>query len=808
MRRFVAGSMAVMLVSGAGLMFPGIAIAVPPPDHPATTASTEQGAVIDDLPNPDEDKRRALREQAVAAVINGEVTPEVINGSKVAKISTTEEAGTAANGRRATPAKTNDQYVELERASTDRIFVILAQFGDERNPNYPDQDTDPKIPGPAVFDGPLRNSIPVPNRAVDNLTVWQPDYSRAHYQQTYFGTGPGVESLKTYYERQSSGRYSVDGEVTDWVKVRYNEARYGRSDGYPCGGNVCANTWNLVEDAANQWVADQRAAGRSDADIKAELQTFDKWDRYDYDGDGDFNEPDGYIDHFQIVHAGGDQADGDPSQGEDAIWSHRWRTFLNLDGHAGPAGNPDGGNQIGNTGIWIADYTIQPENGGRSVFFHEYGHDLGLPDDYDTAGGPGTGNANEYWTLMAQSRLGGRNEPFIGDRAGDIGAWNKLQLGWLDYEVAVAGQTRTVNLGPEEYNSAKAQAMVVVLPKKQIVTELGAPYDGARQWWSGAGDNLDNSMARQVTLPAGSTTLSFQARWNIEDCGPAKCDYAYVEVDDGTGWAAIAGSITSLDPNEGNGIDGVTRRWVPATFDLSAYAGKTINIRARYVTDGAAQGTDPKAISGIFIDAITVTNNGQTIFSDGAETPPNGWTLTGFSSVEASSTAAYDNYYIAGYRSYVSYDKYLKTGPYNFGFPDKPDFVEHYAYQTGLLISYWDTSQSDNNVSTHPGQGRNLYIDAHPQTIYNLNGTTPWRTRIQIYDAPFGKRKADSFTLHIDGKASYIRGQNGQPVFDDTKDWFDPNQLDHGVKVANAGVKIAVLSENGTSARVRLTPVS
>ena len=38
----------------------------------------------------------------------------------------------------------------------------------------------------------------------------------------------------------------------------------------------------------------------------------DAWDRYDYDGDGNFNEPDGYIDHFQIVHAGGDQADGDP----------------------------------------------------------------------------------------------------------------------------------------------------------------------------------------------------------------------------------------------------------------------------------------------------------------------------------------------------------------------------------------------------------------------------------------------------------------------------------------------------------------
>ena len=37
-----------------------------------------------------------------------------------------------------------------------------------------------------------------------------------------------MESLKTYYEKQSSGRYSVDGMVTDWVKVKYNEARYGR----------------------------------------------------------------------------------------------------------------------------------------------------------------------------------------------------------------------------------------------------------------------------------------------------------------------------------------------------------------------------------------------------------------------------------------------------------------------------------------------------------------------------------------------------------------------------------------------------
>ena len=394
----------------------------------------------------------------------------------------------------------------------------------------------------------------------------------------------------------------------------YNEARYGRSNGSPCSGNVCSNTWELVRDAANQWYADQRAAGRSEADVNAELRTFDQWDRYDFDNDGNFNEPDGYLDHFQIVHAGGDQADADPNQGEDAIWSHRWKTFQTPG--TGPANNQDGGNQIGTSGIWIADYTIQPENGGRSVFFHEFGHDLGLPDDYDTSGAGD--NPNEYWTLMAQSRLGAKNEPFIGDRAGDLGAWNKLQLGWLDYEIAPAGQKRTFQLGPEEYNSDKAQALVVSLPAKSVVTELGAPFAGSYQWWSGAGDDLSNTMSRQVTLPAGSATLAFQARWNIEDCGPDPCDYAYVEVDDGTGWLAIPGSVAR--PAEGNGIDGVTDGWRAATFDLSAYAGKSIGLRFRYTTDGAARGTDPNRVSGLFVDDLTITAGGQTLLTDGAET--------------------------------------------------------------------------------------------------------------------------------------------------------------------------------------------
>ena len=788
MRRFRTGLAGLALaasITGGATLTAGAA----PPDDAVRASSAP---VVDELPNAAEEKRRALREAALKQVIAGKAKPVKRGASTVVKLDSKAPGG-------------EDQYVELAREKTDKIFVVLAEFGDTRHPSFPDQDTDKDTPGPTTFNGPVRNKIPAPDRAKDNSTVWQPDYDRGHFEQMYFGKGEGVESLKTYYERQSSGRYSVDGQVTDWVKVQYNEARYGRSDGYPCTSNVCSNTWSLIKDAIDTWVAGQKAAGRTDEQIKADLASYDTWDRNDYDDDGNFNEADGYIDHFQIVHAGGDQADGDPQQGEDAIWSHRWKAFQNRIGTDGPSFNKDGGTPIGATGLWVADYTIQPENGGVSVFAHEYGHDLGLPDHYDAA----TDNPVNWWTLMGQSRNSAPQDQGIGTRAADLGAWDKLQLGWLDYEVVPAGTARTLELGPHEYNSAKAQGVVVPLGKtRQVVTNYGKPTSGTKQWWSGQGDNAQFSLTRQVTLGSGTSTLKFNAHWNIEDCGPKAedaCDYAYVQVDDGSGFKAVQGSITK--PVEGNGIDGISDGWVPATFDLTQYAGKTVKLRLHYRTDPAVQGQDTKAPAGLFADDIVLTSGGQTVFSDDAEQGDNGWTADGFRTVGESSTQLFDHYYVASNRQYVSYDKYLQSGPYNFGFPqDRPDWVEHFPYQNGLLVSYWDTAYSDNNTSEHPGEGEILPIDSHPQPIYKLDGQ-PWRGRIQTYDAPFSLEKADSFTLHDQntGQASYIRGQAAQPVFDDRRSYWSAAQPAVGVKVPNAGVKMQVQSASGTSMKVRIS---
>lgn len=759
----------IVAVTAVAILGMGVVVAPAATASPPVAPESSEATQSDNLYNPLDSKRSALRETAITGVLNGELEPVQRGESTVVKVGT-EDAASAdgePNARGATPSKRKGQYVELSRETTDRIFVILAEFGDEASPYEPAENAQRTT-------GPLHNEIPKPNRKVDNSTVWNSNYSQGYFENLYFG---GKESLRDYYETQSSGRYSVDGEVTDWVKVPYTQGRYGTD---ACGDNVCSTVWALVRDAATIWYEDQLAQGRSVADVNADLRSFDVWDRYDFDGDGDFNEPDGYIDHFQIVHAGGDQADGDPIYGDDAIWSHRWYAYYTSAGTTGPETNLLGGTEIGDSGIWIGDYTIQPENGGRSVFYHEYAHDLGLPDDYNVLSGGD--NNNEYWTLMAQSRLGAKKDGGIGERGGDLGAWNKLQLGWLDYEYLEANERAKVELGVSEYNTKRPQALIVGLPEKVVTVDLGAPYEGDSQWYSGTGDDLTATLTRDVTLPAGSSELTFQTRYDIE----SGYDYFYVEVDSGSGYVPIEGSISNAE--DVLATDGTEPEWILASFDLSAYAEQTISLRLRYTTDGAVAGDDPDVVDGVFLDDIAIDG----VFADGAEDGENGWTAEGFAVVGSSSTQSYPNYYIAAYRSYTSFDKYLETGPYFFGYAStKPNYVDHFSYQEGLLISYWDLSYADNDTFAHPGSGRNLYIDAHPKPFKDVNGDY-WRARIQVYDAPFSKDRADSFVLHVDGERSRIRGENANPVFDDTKKYWYSELPNHGVKLPAAGVKIRV----------------
>lgn len=796
MRRQLAA--AVAAIAGS-VVFATVApaISASPSASPAASAAVPgvtTGDLSDELVTPAEEKRRAMRQEALSRVLSGEATTEKRGASTVVRM----DKGTASVAGAQTKSTNPPQYVELSREKTDKIFVVLAEFGDQRHPDFPDQDTSPATPGPTVFDGPQHNQIPSPDRSVDNKTVWQADYSADHYRNLYFGAAG--ETLKTFYERQSSGRYSVDGEVTDWVRLPYNEARYGRSNGYPCGGSICGNSWYMVSDALNAWVADRKAGGMTDEQLRAELAAFDVWDRSDHDHDGDFNEPDGYLDHFQIVHAGADQSDGTLQQGEDAIWAHRWYAFFNTS--TGPGNNKLGGVQIGNTGLWVGDYTTQPENGGLGVFAHEYAHDLGLPDLYDTAGpGGGSENGINWWSLMGQSRVSGAGEP-VGLRANDLGAWDKMQLGWLDYEIVVAGQDKRLELGPGAYNTAKAQGAVVVLPDKTKTDNYGTPFAGTRMWWSTKGDNLDTTLTRSVDLTGKTTaSLTLKANYDIEDCD---CDFLTVEtsIDGGSTWTVMDGTSNgqpfTRDATNTPVITNTTNdQWVDVNVPLNSIAGKNAQLRLKYHTDGGF------ILDGFFADQISVVADGTPLFTDGAESGNNGWTPNGFKTTTGSETQTFDQFYIASYRAYTSYDNYFKTGPYNFGDPTKPNWAQHFAYQDGLLVSYWDTSVVDNNTSAHPGEGLILPVDANPEPIYNLQGAA-WRPRIAGYDAPFSLQKSDSFSLLAGGRSSLIRGKDAQPLFDDGRSYWSAAQPTAGVKVPAAGVKIRVQKQTDLNMTIRV----
>ena len=767
MRKLIRTS--VVALFAAALAIPAAAVgAAGGADSPA-----EPSAGVHDLPSPLSDKQRALREAALEKVAAGTIPA----GTKVAKVA-------------------KGQYVELAREGEDPIWTVLGEFSDTESPVGILQGGLP---------GPQHNEIPEPDRAEDNTTIWTDDFSQSYFEDLLFSEAPGAISMRNFYIEQSSNRYTVNGAVEDWVQVPFRAAHYGRNY---CGSIVCAQTWIFVRDSINAWYAGQLAAGKTPAEIDEYLSDYDVWDRYDYDGDGNFDEPDGYIDHFQSVHAGEGEETGGGAYGSDAIWSHRWYAFFNLIGSVGPTLDDGtqvlfGGLRIGGSKYWIGDYTIEPENGGVGVFAHEFAHDLGLPDLYDTSGNTGGAeNSTGFWTLMSSGSYGNDGTVDLGTKPTHMGAWEKFQLGWLNYEVAFAGAKSEHKLGPAFTNTKQAQGLFVVLPDKDVTVELGAPADGPDYFYSGAGDDLDTTMTKQVQVGAGA--FSAKARYDIE----TDWDYAYLTVD---GTPVATNLSTSTNPNGqnfGNGITGSSGgNWVDLTADLSAFAGQTVELGFRYWTDGAV------VESGFQVDAITL---------DGT-THDDGWTFDpaegGFRVTTGTETQAYFNAYVVENRQYAGYDDALRTGPYNFGFLNtKPDWVERFPYQDGLLISYWDSSYTDNNVGDHPGAGLVLPVDSHPEILHWADGSVI-RPRLQSFDATFTLAPTDAVTLHNNGVEVSVPSRPGVSVFDDRNDYWvagDPGDAPgtsryqsewNSVKVPKTGTQIRLKSlTTGGFAQVEVRP--
>jgi immune inhibitor A len=727
-----------------GLLIPAV-LASTPPTQEVIDPDMEKPIRSDNLPDPLTTLQLENRAKAVQAKLNGKASGKVY------------EAG-------------RGQFVELERVGEGKLWTVLGEFADLKH-----------------------NQIPEPDRTIDNSTIWRPDFDRQYYLDVLFNEDPAAPSMRSFYIEQSSNRYTVSGDVAGWVGVSGEAWTYDDDLESPLGGNA---VWYFLLESVNAWYQQMLDDGLTPQDIDGYLSQFDVWDRYDWDGDGIFDEPDGYIDTFQSVFAGIGNEAGGGSLGDAAIWSHSWYAFYNLIGQAGPGDNLLGGLQIGESSYWIGKYTIQPENGGLGVFAHEFAHDLGLPDLYDTAGGQ---NGTGFWTLMSSGSWLSDSLDDIGSKPNHMGVWEKLQLGWLNYDMANAGSPSDHVLGPSWFNTRNAQALIVALPDREITTVVGSPYAGDYFYYSGQGDDLDSFMFRSFDLGPGSS-LAAKVNYDIE----IDWDYAYlvVSTNGGLTWTGVETSLsTTTNPNGQNfgfGITGSSRGWVDLTADLSAYTGDIL-LGFRYWTDGAV--VEP----GFMVDEIAITG----YLLDGAETDA-GWTFAGFRITTGVETGIYPHYYIAEFRQYGGYDITLKVGPYNFVSPNHPKYlnwVERFPYQDGLLIHYWDTFFKDNNTVTHPGQGLILPIDAHPQALYITIGK-PWRNRIQTYDATFGLQPTDPLTLHWRGRPSFIPSLPAVRVFDDRILYYDETIPQNSVKNPDTGTQIIIksITGQGTIMRVQVRP--
>jgi len=296
------------------------------------------------------------------------------------------------------------------------------------------------------MDGPRplhdRNAIVIlvdfPDKPAD-----QTSYPSDHYSGELFSVGSfPTGSMRDWYLENSYGRFNVTGQVTRWLRMPQPYSYYVDNQGG--FGTYPNNAQRLTEDA-----------------VRAANSTID-FSQYDNDGpDGIPNsgDDDGIIDALFIVHAGR----GREETGCDCdIHSHAWgvHTPVYVDG------------------VYAYSYSMEPENGTRGVFGHEFGHVLGLPDLYDTDySSRGVGS----WCMMAFGSWGNGGLTPV-----QFLSWCKARLGFLDPVVPTTNLAGVVipqvEASPTAYKlwtSGNPQNEYMLVENRQCVrTDAYLPGDG------------------------------------------------------------------------------------------------------------------------------------------------------------------------------------------------------------------------------------------------------------------------------------------------------------------------------------------
>jgi immune inhibitor A len=696
-----------------------------------------------------------------------------------------------------------------------------------------------------VIDGPRFNEIPDP-AGVDNWLPWIPPdsptggYSQEYYEQFMFSTtgytdilrpelenpwdgGQGFDfsgvTFKNYYLEQSRGVYDPQGAVIE-VDSPHAESFYGAES---CAGGFNAYNGDVsrVASHAGDLINSQYPGASTGENPDFNWADWDIEDVADFDNDGNFNEPDGYVDHFFLIEAGLGEHNGGGEILEFALWGHSSDVNPGLPG-AGPEGNQIGGYQVLTDtnhplgGIWILNYTVSDEGSGLGILVHEYGHDIGLPDNYGT---DGTGPNPGLWDVMAS---GSWNGELAGMRPANMSIWDKEFLGWnnpreideASWSGSGEAHARRFTVGQQSIPPAGTQdGLRINLPNLTLVASV-PPFD-SNMWWSQRGDDRIESIVQTFTLQPGETaTVSAQLAYFIE----LDWDYLYWEFSSPlTGdWVPLevfsdtVELTTDTNPNgnnpSGNGITGESPNgsWVhaTATIDPSLHDGGEVQFRFRYFTDAAVQE------EGVYLDNISIDGDMQgNIFFDDAE----GGDLWTHLSEGINTTAPWiifngtksvEHYYLVEWRNAGE-----ETGAY--GTSNTAPAFERAGFDLGLNRTYWiaevdaqgnvirspffmhtpgmlvwyvNGTYEDNNVGDtlfdHPSwgaKGRVLLADANPYPhVVDDTGVGPRQIgeRRSAFDGAYTLEDRppyvlDSDLLFVGNTSTTVPGELARPVFRD-----------------------------------------
>lgn len=252
-----------------------------------------------------------------------------------------------------------------------------------------------------------------------NYSDTEPIYTQEQFNDLMNKEGySSIGSFRDFYLENSYGQLDITTTVTRWVTLPYAKSYYGSERAI----EMIQHGLNILED---------------------------ELDLSEFDNDGD-----GILDGLAVIHQGAGQ---EYTGAADDIWSHSSIVYgMSFDG------------------IQVRRYTIEPELLGTTgkmstigVICHEFGHNLGAPDFYDTdyssSGGDYSGTG--LWDLMGSGAWNGTS----GDRPANINMWQKIQLGWV--EPTVLDSTQQIASMSAAHNNAVAYRFDTTVPGEYFIME-------------------------------------------------------------------------------------------------------------------------------------------------------------------------------------------------------------------------------------------------------------------------------------------------------------------------------------------------